>query len=190
MQNNSLILLDSVPTTLKSRFEQFDTCGNGRLVGTEVVAALSALQSELQAAENERDKILISHFPSKMQDTLKLVDGDGDGVVTAREVVKAVVTLLGDAQKIRFQRRLILVIAVLLLVFMCSTAGFVYGLIERSKEMTVGTNGIMSVKGSQEPVKTAIVDMQVVDGVLTNRCVGSCSNVTQLNAVQTSQVPL
>jgi Ca2+-binding EF-hand superfamily protein len=191
MQTKNLILLNSIPTTtMKSRLVPFDAGGNGFLVGDEVLSALSALESELQNAENDKDKISISHFPSKMQDTLKLVDVDGDGVVTAGEVVKAVVTLLGNVQKVRFQRRVIFLIAVILLVFMCSTAGFVYGLIERSKEMTVDTDGIMNVKGSQEPVKTAIVDMRVVDGVLTNRCAGTCSNFSQSNAIQTSQVPL
>ena len=71
---------------------------------------------------------------------------------------------------------LVLVLSVLMCLLLGAICGLLIVVIEMTKESKIGSNGVMLVKGTTDPVRVASTDFTVINGVLSTR--SSQSNQT------------
>jgi hypothetical protein len=180
--NSGEVPIQPFPAELQSILLPYDIDGNGVLNAQEIKKAFSALELE------NKGSIRIANYPENMKSALKELDTDGDEIISAHEVFRGVEALLREKRRTRLQTNLVIAMAIFLILFTGGGCGVMFALIQATKDSSIGTDGMMLVKSTTQPVRTASADMSVEGGVLTSRCTSSCPANFSSSPIQTSAV--
>jgi hypothetical protein len=148
----------------------------------------------LQAHSDSKDEgtIPFNAFPEHVQDKLKDLDLNGDKKIDANEIVAGMQALQREKKKSRQFMVLIFLLCICVCVLLGGISGLLVAFLDMSKESKIGSNGVMVVKGTNEPVRIASTDFTVIDGILYNRASDlnrSCSaGACPLYPIQVSEV--
>ena len=119
-------------------------------------------------------------FPSSAQQQLKMLDTNGDGALDTDEILAGLATLKREQYKSKMYRNFLIALGVLSLIMLASVFGLTYSVIQITKESEVKAGGVLTVRGTSEPVRVASTEFDVRNGTLTSRTMlnTSCSNGT------------
>ncbi len=122
-----------------------------------------------------------------MKREMKKFDIDGDGNLKLREILAAF-KLSQDRVEI-FKYAIVLLVLALLVSYLV-LGGLVYYIVDLSKESSIGTSGVMLMKGTNQTVQVGSADFTVENGVFQTRANGLCTNGTcpASAPIQTAQV--
>ncbi|EKX42604.1 hypothetical protein GUITHDRAFT_73715, partial [Guillardia theta CCMP2712] len=119
-------------------------------------------------------------FPSSAQQQLKMLDTNGDGALDTDEILAGLATLKREQYKSKMYRNFLIALGALSLIMLASVFGLTYSVIQITKESEVKAGGVLTVRGTSEPVRVASTEFDVRNGTLTSRTMlnMSCSNGT------------
>ncbi len=132
----------------------------------ELLGAFKAL--EAQSHSKTQGAISFEAFPDNVQDKLKELDLSGDGKIDAKEIIAGMQALQRERQKTRQLFWLVIFLGILMCLLLGTMCGLLFAVIEMTKESKI-SNGMMLVKGTNDPVRVASTDFTVIDGVLSTR---------------------
>ena len=140
---------------------------NGLLDCSELLTAFKSL--EAKSHYKTQGAIPFDAFPDNVQDKLKELDLSGDGKIDAKEIIAGMQALHRERQKTRQLFLLVTALSILMCLLLGAVCGLLFAVIEITKESKIGSNGVMFVKGTSDPVRVASTDFTVIDGVLSTR---------------------
>jgi hypothetical protein len=137
---------------------RLDLDSDGFLTVGEIQAHLSSVK--------EGTIILDALDDQDMKMQIKKFDVDGDGSLKLQEILAAF--------KVSQDRMAILKYALIFLVFALllsyvTLGGLVYYVIQITKESSIGSSGVMFIKGTDQPVQVGSADFTVENGVFYSK---------------------
>ncbi|EKX40528.1 hypothetical protein GUITHDRAFT_113314 [Guillardia theta CCMP2712] len=137
-----------------------------------------------------RGKIPLDVFPPSAHQQLKMMDINNDEFLDSHEILTGISALKNERNKSRMYFNFLIILGILFILTQAAVFGLTYAVIEITKDSEVKAGGVMTVKGTDEPVRVASTDFDVKDGVLTSRrsLNMTCSNDTcAVKPIQTAQ---
>ncbi|EKX40662.1 hypothetical protein GUITHDRAFT_75312, partial [Guillardia theta CCMP2712] len=116
-----------------------------------------------------RGQIPFDAFPASAQQQLQMIDINGDGALDSNEILAGVAALKSERAKSRLYSNFLIILSILSLLTLGAVFGLTYAVVEITKESEVHPGGVMTVKGTNEPVRVASTEFEVKDGILTSR---------------------
>eukprot|EP01062_Namystynia_karyoxenos_P074786 TRINITY_DN717_c0_g1_i1.p1 TRINITY_DN717_c0_g1~~TRINITY_DN717_c0_g1_i1.p1 ORF type:complete len:1331 (+),score=277.23 TRINITY_DN717_c0_g1_i1:128-3994(+) len=157
-----VLVLADLPDPLRQALSEFDFNGDGTVDAPEIYAA----GRRHRASRSQKPQYQLDAFPEALHGALKAFDTDGDGSVSAAELAQAA-QLYEEAKNTqkKLWRTVFGLMGMLVLLF-AALLGLVILAIELSKETETQGSGVMTVKGSTNPVQTAQQLVEVPLGAL------------------------
>ena len=121
--------------------------------------------------------IPIQQLPPELRPALKTFDMDGDGTIDPMELARGAELYAQSKDTVKKLTRLALALLLLMGIMLAAITGLTFTVVELSKETTTSSDGVQTVKGSTESVKTASADTLSVGGVTVDRTTGKPASV-------------
>ena len=119
---------------------------------------------------------------SELMHELGRIDADNDGFINMEEVANYIDTKLGESAqaraRTRFLKRLLIIVFVIVILAILTNAALTLAIVAYMKDLSVASDGVVIVHGTNEPAKMVSADVRVDGDALVSRSSGK--------AVQTS----
>eukprot|EP00961_Rhodomonas_salina_P075044 1007710-Rhodomonas_salina.1 len=170
----SVLNLDQLPAELCEVMRRYDLDGNGILDREESIHAAADLARMRHIIE--QGIVHLEAFPPHAMYLLEEHDKNQDGKLTVHEMIQAFRALERERNRRRLWMRFTFASLLFSLILLCALGGLLWFVMDASQESSI-EGGLMVVKDTTIPVRTASFEFAVQDGVLMDRSIqNSCGD--------------